>query len=680
MLKIPAVSLCMIVKNEAEHLHRCLSSIQGLVAEIIIGDTGSNDGTIAVALGYGARVIKIPWENDFAKARNLVLRQASQPWILVLDADEAVWDWQRKTMEQLLGAEHVHGYFLPFIHYVGGQDESSYVTDNVCRLFRNDERICFGGSIHEEAASSIWAIPGGQIAYADLPVKHYGYLEDELQRKHKSSRNLKLIHDALKHDSQSVSLRYALGTEYYQQGQYSPAADILLPLLDEAPAGSGYAADIYLKTAYALQACGRRREAKDVYVRGTAIFPDFTDLVESYALLLLEEGLLLEPYNIVHQALKSGNTAHKYPSSSGSGTSRTSLLAGQICERLLLYEEAKDHYEQAIRYAAGYAAAWDALVPLCLLSEEAERLVALTREHASSLSAELLGKLVPAALNAHMWGWLQLLSEAPLLPPFVRHVLQVPPGMISREHSRLEELEPMEPGNITYHRSAKENLGEQTALSLECLLQHPSEQPFIHGYLWAWSCRTGDEASAARWLECLAAYRPGLLAVSLLLETGNAGTANLATKPPAFADLSYAAQLLLQVGAWSSLLTLYEHADSAIFRWCCLPQPLLCGLLQAPNGVRKGWCSVFEAKEHRFQTAADAAEWLLYAAVAGSCGLVPQLEPAAEHALKQTGSTAVRIGLSYLKLQLAAQAYPQQPVPSGRIPPLLLVRSALLED
>ena len=43
------ISLCMIVKNEAAILSRCLDSVCDLMDEIIIVDTGSTDDTKAVA-------------------------------------------------------------------------------------------------------------------------------------------------------------------------------------------------------------------------------------------------------------------------------------------------------------------------------------------------------------------------------------------------------------------------------------------------------------------------------------------------------------------------------------------------------------------------------------------------------------------------------------------------------
>ncbi|WP_410514089.1 glycosyltransferase family 2 protein [Paenibacillus sp. BR2-3] len=128
----PDLSLCMIVRNEARHLERCLSSVQGMISEILIADTGSEDESIEIARSFGARVISIPWENDFAKARNRILREASCSWILVLDADEAADHWNIEEINRLLATEETSGYFLPMIHYVDSSSEGGdYVTDAV---------------------------------------------------------------------------------------------------------------------------------------------------------------------------------------------------------------------------------------------------------------------------------------------------------------------------------------------------------------------------------------------------------------------------------------------------------------------------------------------------------------------------------------------------------------------
>ena len=49
-------SLCMIVKNEEAVLKDCLDSLQALMDEIIIVDTGSTDRTKEIAAQYTDKI------------------------------------------------------------------------------------------------------------------------------------------------------------------------------------------------------------------------------------------------------------------------------------------------------------------------------------------------------------------------------------------------------------------------------------------------------------------------------------------------------------------------------------------------------------------------------------------------------------------------------------------------
>ena len=81
------LSIPVITCNEQENLKRCLASISTIAAEIIVVDSGSTDGTQAVAQSFGAR-----WETQswlgFRDQKNVALGLCSQPWVLALDADE----------------------------------------------------------------------------------------------------------------------------------------------------------------------------------------------------------------------------------------------------------------------------------------------------------------------------------------------------------------------------------------------------------------------------------------------------------------------------------------------------------------------------------------------------------------------------------------------------------------
>lgn len=95
----------MIVKNEERHLARCLDSLQGLMDEIIIVDTGSTDATKEIAKTYTSHVYDFTWVDDFSKARNFALEKATKDYIYVADADEILDEENRSrffTLKQVL--------------------------------------------------------------------------------------------------------------------------------------------------------------------------------------------------------------------------------------------------------------------------------------------------------------------------------------------------------------------------------------------------------------------------------------------------------------------------------------------------------------------------------------------------------------------------------------------------
>src|SRR5712691_10750880 len=92
------IGLCMIVKDEAALIRRCLDSAQALIDYVLIVDTGSTDGTQAVVWNYlsdtglPGLVADEPWR-DFAYNRTLALRRMrvdmpSVDYALMLDADD----------------------------------------------------------------------------------------------------------------------------------------------------------------------------------------------------------------------------------------------------------------------------------------------------------------------------------------------------------------------------------------------------------------------------------------------------------------------------------------------------------------------------------------------------------------------------------------------------------------
>jgi hypothetical protein len=89
------VAACLIVKNEARVIRRCLDSVRGLVGAVVVVDTGSTDDTVEVVRGLDfpvpVHLHQRPWK-DFAHNRTELLRLGSPvaDHLLLLDADQTV--------------------------------------------------------------------------------------------------------------------------------------------------------------------------------------------------------------------------------------------------------------------------------------------------------------------------------------------------------------------------------------------------------------------------------------------------------------------------------------------------------------------------------------------------------------------------------------------------------------
>lgn len=95
------ISVCMIVKNEERVLARCLDSLGGLMDELIIVDTGSDDKTKEIAARYTDKIYDFAWVGDFSAARNFAFSKASCEYIYSADADEVIGEENRERFLRL---------------------------------------------------------------------------------------------------------------------------------------------------------------------------------------------------------------------------------------------------------------------------------------------------------------------------------------------------------------------------------------------------------------------------------------------------------------------------------------------------------------------------------------------------------------------------------------------------
>ena len=210
---MPTLSLAMIVKNEAANLPRCLRSVQGLVDEVVIVDTGSTDDTVAIAMALGAKVSHFGWVDDFAAARNESLRLCTGDWVLVLDGDESVDALDHARIRSVCTEDGPAGFFLTLRSYVldasgvmldqiirpndtpyqEGSDYDHFADFPSVRLSRRFADLRFEGRIHELLAPYFLQrkLPVGTL---DAVIHHFGKV-DLAREEEKKERYLHMAQD-----------------------------------------------------------------------------------------------------------------------------------------------------------------------------------------------------------------------------------------------------------------------------------------------------------------------------------------------------------------------------------------------------------------------------------------------------------------------------------------------------
>ena len=195
----PLLSIGMIVKDEIRCLERCLQSLaplrRAIPCELVIADTGSTDGSRAVAEKYADLLFDFPWVNDFAAARNAVLDRCTGAWYMTIDADE----WMEAEGENLVrffrSVEQMEYDFLSTVqrNYLS-DDFQDYTDSQVVRIARMRGKLLrYQGAIHEVLEYADKRRPR-TLVRTDIIQHHDGYLAtDPEAKRRKNHRNMVLL-------------------------------------------------------------------------------------------------------------------------------------------------------------------------------------------------------------------------------------------------------------------------------------------------------------------------------------------------------------------------------------------------------------------------------------------------------------------------------------------------------
>lgn len=182
------------------------------------------DNTKAIVSEFTNKIYDFTWCNDFSKARNFSISKSSNDWILVLDADEFVLDFNKDMIDEFINNSSNKNKVgrIQRINIMEDLDGNKKYIERVNRLF-NKKYFHHEGIIHEQIVS--FDGKGYETENVDLTADHFGYTKEELNRTKKLYRNIDLLELALKDNSEDPYIYFQLGKSYYVLNDYETSAE-----------------------------------------------------------------------------------------------------------------------------------------------------------------------------------------------------------------------------------------------------------------------------------------------------------------------------------------------------------------------------------------------------------------------------------------------------------------------
>jgi (heptosyl)LPS beta-1,4-glucosyltransferase len=170
MSSLLPISGVVIACNEADRIARCVQSLRAICSEVIVLDSGSTDDTVAVARASGARVEHQDWLG-FAAQKNAAIARTTQPWVMLLDADEWLGEGADQRLQALFAdgtVERADVWTLDRrTHFLGhALEHGGWGREAVMRLFRGGLRY-LPAEVHEALDLS-----GHRIARTRIRIEH----------------------------------------------------------------------------------------------------------------------------------------------------------------------------------------------------------------------------------------------------------------------------------------------------------------------------------------------------------------------------------------------------------------------------------------------------------------------------------------------------------------------------
>ena len=299
------ISACIIMRDAAEDIKECLMSLQGLVDEFVVVDTGSVDDSVSIAEAIAGKVYHLEWPEDFSTAKNYAIEKARGRWIIFLDADESLTEETRGNLPGLIaryGGEGGPDTMSILRYNVATSTEEPVGKNYAERIFRREMR--YHDSIHEYLAyddgrqKRCFRIPPEKLA-----IRHTGYSPERLAKK--AERNLRMLEAEREMGREKQCLYYYLAELYFYKEDYGKAAEAAWESVErkERPLDDSFGA--YIICYESRKALEDEEGVLSILQRGMEDSPLRPEFFALYGDRLREAGKFREAYAALKTSLRN---------------------------------------------------------------------------------------------------------------------------------------------------------------------------------------------------------------------------------------------------------------------------------------------------------------------------------------------------------------------------------------
>ncbi|MFH9425876.1 glycosyltransferase [Streptomyces sp. NPDC017529] len=254
----PRITAVILTCDEEERVGRCIDAMAADVDEVLVIDSGSRDGTLQVVResSVPTRIVESPWQNDFARQRNLAFDHVTDGWVVMVDADEELAPASVGALRRCLA---VLDLVLPDVDLavcpeIADVDDQGGIYSDLPRALRARTSLRYKGRIHERPYDLEGNCP--LTARASVRFTHYGYQPEVIEAKKKLQRHNNLLELCREDEPHNPKWTYYHAREQLVEDLTPAHARELFDLLSESlthcpPDASDYVAE-RLQDSWAL--------------------------------------------------------------------------------------------------------------------------------------------------------------------------------------------------------------------------------------------------------------------------------------------------------------------------------------------------------------------------------------------------------------------------------------------